>query len=234
VAQSLERVAARLELAFGDAQDFEFTVEDGNLFLLQTREAKRSAWARLKIAVDLAREGVIAPQVALSRLEGIDLGTIVRRRVAGGSGDAIAQGVPAGIGVASGAIALTVEAVRAGAEEGRKMILVRNDIATDDVDGIAGAEGVLTARGGRTSHAAVVARELGKVAIVGCGALRIANDATGCSIAGHRFESGASITLDGETGRIYAGSVAVTEERPQDELAQLAAWQSQPERAASR
>ncbi len=107
----------------------------------------------LQIAVALAEEGLITPREALARLDGLDLAAITRRRVAGG-GDAIALGVPAGIGVATGAVALTVAAARAQAAQGKPVILVRNDIATEDIDGIACAAGVLTARGGRTSHAA--------------------------------------------------------------------------------
>jgi len=224
VSRALDVAAERIERNFRDAQDFEFTVEEGQLFLLQTRDAKRSAWARLKIAVDLARDGLITPEEALARLEGLDLSKIVRRRVAAETGDAIACGTPAGIGVASGAVALSVEAARAAAAQGRKVILVRNDVATEDIDGIACTEGVLTARGGRTSHAAVVARELGKVAIVGCGALEISADETRLAIAGKNFANGAELTLDGETGRIYAGCVRVSDERPDAELAQVKAW----------
>jgi pyruvate,orthophosphate dikinase len=224
--QVLERVAARLEQAFGDAQDFEFTIEEGQLFLLQTRDAKRSAWARLKIAVDLVREGLIRPEEALRRLEGLDLSLIVRRRVVGQLGDPIATGVPAGIGVVTGAIAMSIESARVQAANGPGVILVRNDIATDDIEGIVCSDGVLTAQGGRTSHAAVVARELGKVAIVGCVDLQVSDDEKSCVIAGHRFENGARITLDGETGRIYVGAVEVAEERPDEELKQAEAWRA--------
>ena len=167
------------------------------------------AWARLKIAVDMVREGLIAPEEARQRLEGLDLSTIVRRHVTGRSGKPIAEGVAAGIGVATGRVALTIAAARAQAAQGHRVVLVRADIATDDIDGIASAEGVLTARGGRTSHAAVVAREFGKVAIVGCGELRISNDGTGCVIGGQHFRDGDEITLDGESGNIYAGSVEI-------------------------
>ncbi|MFZ1988244.1 MAG: PEP/pyruvate-binding domain-containing protein [Alphaproteobacteria bacterium] len=226
VSGSLTLASARLERAFCDAQDFEFTVEEGQLFLLQTRDAKRSAWACLKIAVDMAREGVIAPDEALRRLKGLDLSTIVRRRVTGVHGDAIARGMAAGIGVATGIVALSVAQARASAAQGCKVILVRGGITTDDIDGIALAGGVLTAHGGRTSHAAVVARELGKVAIVGCRDLQISGDEASCMIGGKHFVNGDEITLDGETGRIYAGAVEVSEERPQDELAQVAAWSS--------
>lgn len=221
---ALDKMAAQLERIFHDAQDFEFTVEDGRLFLLQTRDAKCSPWARLKIAVDLGREGIIAPADVAHRLAGIDLASLVRRRVRAGAGEALAQGIAAGIGVATGAIALSLAEARSMKQSGRKAILVRDEIATQDIDGIAAADGVLTAKGGRTSHAAVVARELGKVAIVGCVHLRIAADSSHCEIGGRRLQSGEEITLDGETGNVYAGPVMVGEERPVEELAQLADW----------
>jgi pyruvate,orthophosphate dikinase len=224
VGNSLKALATRLEQTFRDVQDFEFTVEEGQLFVLQTRAAKRSPWARLKIAVDLAGEKLIEPEDALRRLEGLDLSALVRRRVAAGPDAVLAEGVAAGIGVAAGEIALTVADARARAARNRPVILVRGDIATEDIDGISCAQGVLTSRGGRTSHAAVVARELGKVAVVGCGALQISDDEASCAIGGRRFESGSWLTLDGESGRIYAGEVPVREERPSAELAQVAAW----------
>ena len=227
VSQSLERMSARLEQVFGDAQDFEFTVHEGELFLLQTREAKRTAWARLRIAVDLAREGLIPKEEALRRLDGLDLSSLVRRRVAQASEPAIAQGVPAGVGVVSGRIAFSVEAVRSERARGGAVIFVRNDIATEDIDAIASADGVLTARGGRTSHAAVVARELGTLAIVGCSAIKIANDGRSCEVNGRQLPEGAWLTLDGESGQVFAGRVEVREERPESELAQVAAWRSE-------
>lgn len=230
---ALDHLAAKLEQTFRDAQEFEFTVEEGELFLLQTREAKRSAWARLKIAVDLACEGVITPEETLRRLKGLDLTVLRHRRVKPGQGDAITQGTPAGTGVASGAIALTIDAARREAARGNAVILVRNDIATEDIDGIANSAGVLTARGGRTSHAAVVARELGKVAIVGCADLALAADEQSCTIAGRRFEAGAQLTLDSDTGRVYAGTVEVSEEQPLEQLAQVEAWEAQLESSSS-
>lgn len=226
VSRSLEHIAIKLEETFRDAQDFEFTVEEGELFLLQTRRAKRSAWARLKIAVDLVREGLVGQEEALRRLDGLDLASLVRRRAVSRGGDAIGQGIPAGIGVATGSIALTIDAARTRAAQGEAVILVRNDIATEDIDGIATAGGVLTARGGRTSHAAVVARELGKVAIVGCRDLQLSTDETSCTIAGRLFRNGDRITLDGETGRIYTGIVEVAEERPIEELALVNGWKN--------
>jgi pyruvate,orthophosphate dikinase len=223
IMNALDHAGGKLERAFGDVQDFEFTVEEGELFLLQTRNAKRSAWARVKIAVDLAKEGLITPKEALRRLNGLDLSSVVRRRVAS-TREAIATGVAAGIGVASGPIAFTSSAARALAAQGKRPILVRNDIVTEDIDGIASAAGVLTARGGRTSHAAVVARELGKVAVVGCQALHLDEPGTACTIAGHHFAEGDVVTLDGENGCIYSGTVDFQEERPLEELALIEDW----------
>jgi pyruvate,orthophosphate dikinase len=226
VMEALEHARGRLEKAFGDVQDFEFTVEEGKLFLLQTRSAKRSSWAKLKFAVDLAEDGLIDRQEALHRLEGLDLSSLVRRSVACGDGRVIASGVAAGMGVATGAMAATIDAARAMAADGRDVILVRNDISTDDIDAIACAVGVLTARGGRTSHAAVVARELGKVAIVGCRQLQLAEDGKSCTIAGHHFGEGDEISLDGESGRVFAGPVEMLEERPTHELAVIEGWKN--------
>ncbi|MDE2463374.1 MAG: pyruvate, phosphate dikinase, partial [Alphaproteobacteria bacterium] len=198
IVAALDGIAARLEGAFRYPQDFEFTVSDGKIYLLQTRDAKCSDWARLKIAVDLVEEGVIGPEEALRRLEGLNSEKLVRRRLAA-TGTVLASGVSASVGVASGPIALSLEEVKAFEEEGQGAILVRSDIRTEDVEGIATAAGVLTAKGGRTSHAAVIARELGKVAIVGCRNLQIAEDGSSCIIGGHVLKPGATVTLDGET-----------------------------------
>lgn len=232
---SIDVMASRLEQSFGDAQDFEFTIDEGQFFLLQTRDAKRSGWARLKMAVDMVREGLIKPEEALRRLVGLDLSTIVRRRLAGDrSRKAIAKGEAAGLGVATGGVALSLESARAFATRGQKSIFVRNDVAADDIEGIASGEGILTARGGRTSHAAVVARELGKVAIVGCDDLRIASDEKSCTIGSHRIVEGDEITLDGDTGNVYLGRVAVKEERPLDELREVETWRRKFPKAATR
>ena len=132
---------------------------------------------------------------------------------------------PAGPGVASGAVVLSAERARSEGHT-RKVILV-SDIVTSDIEGIAACQGILTARGGRTSHAAVVARELGKTAIVGCEDLRLPEDGASCAIGGRQFRAGAEITLDGETGSIYDGIVAFKEEQPEAELAQVARWKQE-------
>lgn len=142
------------------------------------------------------------------RTEGLNLENLTRWRLLVASGDLVAKGVAAGIGVATGAIVFSVEAAREEKRRGRNVILVRADIATDDIDGIVAAEGVLSARGGRTSHAAVVARELDKVAIVGCAALELSPDGNSYAVGGRRPNGGDIITLDGDTGNVYVGAHA--------------------------
>lgn len=229
VAESLDGMAARLERVFGYAQDFEFTVAEGQLYLLQTRDAKCSDWARLKIAVDLVDEGALSPEDARRRLDNLNPDTLERKRVVSGEA-AIAMGIPASIGVATGAVALTIESAKVAMTEGRPAILIRNDILTEDIEGIVAAEGILTMRGGRTSHAAVVARELGKVAIVGCRELNIAEDEKTCTIGTTIFEPGSLLTIDGETGSIYAGSVQFTTEKPELALVKWKSWERAEQR----
>ncbi|WP_374376283.1 PEP/pyruvate-binding domain-containing protein [Dongia sp.] len=222
--QHLMAIRERLELAFGDVQDFEFTIENGKVFLLQTRRAKRTDWAAVKIAVDLARQGLIEPREAVNRLGNVPWEKLTRRRLLGVVGEPLATAKSAGIGVASGRIALTAEAAVAWAGQGVDAILVRNDTTTDDIAGMNAAVAILTAHGGRTSHEAVIARQLNKVCLVGCDALSIAPDGMSCAIGGHRFSPGDFLTLDGDNGVIYAGRLDVGEEKPDAELAQLNDW----------
>jgi pyruvate,orthophosphate dikinase len=221
----LREVVRRLETAFLDVQDFEFTIENGRLYLLQTRRAKRTPWAALRIAIDLVEEGLIAPDRALAQLGAIEIDKLVRRRVRTGE-TPLARGVPASLGVASGPIALSSPAAEAFAKEGRKPILVREDTVTADIAGMAVAGGILTARGGRTSHAAVVARQLDKVCLVGCEALTVSTDGQSCRIAGQLLHEGDIVTLDGESGDIFRGEIAAVEERPTAALAKVAAWRA--------
>ncbi|MCM2329473.1 MAG: PEP-utilizing enzyme [Lysobacter sp.] len=226
VAQRLEELRHALESAFGDAQEFEFTVQDGRLYLLQTRTAKRTPWAALRIAVEQVREGIVAPETALARLAGIDLESIERRRVADEGDAALARAVPASIGLAVGAIALDTKACERLAARGRPAILVRADTSTEDIAGIAAAVGVLTARGGRTSHAAVVARQMGKVCLVGCAALRIDGKARTIAFGGTTRREGETICLDAENGRVLDGEPQVVVERPEGLLSEVAKWRA--------
>ena len=166
-------VAARLEALFHDAQDFEFTVQDGKFFLLQTRRAQRTPLAALRMAVDMVAEGLITPAEALHRLDGIDLASLGRTRFAPPLPAPLARAVVAGAGVASGPVALDAAAAARFAAAGTPAILVRPETLTADIAGLADAAGLLTAAGSRTAHAAVVARQLGKVCLVGCAGLEI-------------------------------------------------------------
>jgi len=227
VAAELTRIRGVLEGEFRDMQDFEFTVESGRLYLLQTRSAKRTPWAALQIAVDMVSEGLITPAQALLRLADIDLEKLERTHLADQiAAKPLASAVAASIGVAAGSIAFNSRSAVALAARGGTVILVRPDIATADLEGIAAAAGVLTAAGSRTSHAAVVARQLGKVCLVNCQALRMASDESYCAIGEVRLQEGDALTLDGDLGRVFAGKLAVEHERPRLALDQVAAWRS--------
>ncbi len=212
--QKLISVGESLETAFQDAQEFEFTVENGELFMLQTRTAKRTDLASLRMAVEMAESGLIKPEEALGRLSAIDIDSITVRRVRS-SRPPLGQAIPAGTGVAQGPIAFTVNAAREFAERGTPAILVRTEIATSDIAGIAVVSGLLAATGGRTSHAAVVAREMGKVCLVGCVNLVIDEQAGQVRLGETVIREGDPLCLDGDAGTIYADSPEIASERPE-------------------
>jgi pyruvate, orthophosphate dikinase len=232
VARELADAKSRLEREFLDMQDFEFTVESGVLHFLQTRAGKRTPWAALHIAVDLVRSQLIAPDEALRRLDAYELNDLSRSRLhVDATNEAVAAAVPAGIGVATGGIALDCQRALELATT-RPVILVRTDLATTDLPGLAVATGVLTANGGRTSHAAVVARQLGKVCLAGCSSLVIDETRRRCSLGGRSFAEGDVITLDGDGGRVYAGTVPTVIERPDEALAIVRQWRTASASAA--
>jgi pyruvate,orthophosphate dikinase len=224
VQAELERAKPRLESEFKDMQDFEFTVQEGQLYFLQTRSGKRTPWAALQIAVDLVAAGTIDAGTALQRLANVELDAVERKRVEPGTDQIpITTGIPASLGVAVGAIAFdSARAQQMAAEQ--PVILVRSEMSPNDLAGLAAATGILTALGGRTSHAAVVARQLGKVSVVGCRALRLNSDSHRCTIGDRTFREGDLITIDGETGRVYPGRVPVVTEKPHDALATIMRW----------
>ena len=225
--RELEHARPRLEREFGDMQDFEFTVEDGRLFFLQARDGKRTPWAATRIAVDLVRGGIVDAQTALQRLEPYDLDAVVRRSIdVATAGEPIARAVAAGPGVATGAVVFDAERARR-LSANSPVVLVRTDIATDDLSGIAAAAGVLTATGGRTAHAAVMARQLGKACVVGCGALRVDAASRTCTVGPRVFREGDVITIDGGSGLIYEGRVDARVERPHDALEAIESWRRQ-------
>jgi pyruvate,orthophosphate dikinase len=225
VKEEIVRVAAQLEREFHDMQEFEFTVEDGRFHILQTRAGKRTSWAALRIAVDQVDAGLLDPATACKRLSGIDVEKLGRLRVVPSSSSRVlCRAVAASSGVAVGAIVFEPARAAELAKDGRSVILVRGSTATEDIAGIAAAAGILTATGGRTSHAAVVARQMDKVCLVGCDALVVDPDGRHCTIAGETFAEGEILALDGHSGEVLAGEVKVEFERPAEALARLAAW----------
>ncbi len=226
LANKLEALRGTLEAVFGDVQDFEFTVEDSKLWLLQTRSAKRTPWAALQIACDLVSEGILDPGTALDRLREYDLERISRTRLAPGLDiQPLGRATPAGIGVAVGGIALDADAARRCAERGESVILVREQTSTDDIAALAVCRGLLTGSGTRTSHAAVVARQLGVVCLVNCTELSIDPHARTLRIGGTQLGEHDTITVDGSDGYIYAGELQLVEEYPIDLLEQVRGWQ---------
>ncbi len=212
IRDQLKDVATRLEGHFRDMQDFEFTVEAGKLYLLQTRNAKRTALASVKVAVDMNDEGLIDDEEIVTRVEPAQLDALLHRRLDPSEGDKpLARGLNASPGAASGKVVFeTDEAAEVGNIE--MVILVRPETTPEDIKGMIAAQGVLTARGGMTSHAAVVARGMGKPAIVGCSDIEISEDRT-CFITkgGEKVVKGEVITIDGTTGDIYRGTVRTVE-----------------------
>jgi pyruvate,orthophosphate dikinase len=220
--RALRQTSGQLERLFRDAQDFEFTVQEGRLYLLQSRNAKRTPWAALRIACELAREGLIDDATAIERLQDYDLNSIETARLAGSNAARpLCSGTPAGPGVAVGQIALDSESAVAMASADRIPILLREDISPDDITGLAAAAGVLTARGGCTSHAAVVARQLGKVCIVGCRELSVSLGKRGCRLGDRWLREGDYLSLDGHSGSVYEGKLAVVVEKPTQYLQEV-------------
>jgi len=225
VVRQLESVRRTLEELFSDAQDFEFTVEDGKLWLLQTRTAKRTALAALQIACDQVDEGIIDPATALQRLEGYDLDQIKLLQLELDPGiEPAGSATPASTGVAAGLVALDVNAALRLAAGTQPVILVREHASTADIAALAVCRGLLTATGSRTSHAAVVARQLGVVCLVNCADLSIGPAAGHLRIGNHKLQAEDPITIDGSSGLIYRGLLRVTEQRPTDLLDRVRTW----------
>lgn len=222
-----------LEAEFQDAQEFEFTVQSGALYLLQTRTAKRTPLASLRIAVEMVDEGVIDAPAALQRVGDLESSSLEIATIDEGTGTLLARGTAASIGVAVGEISFEARDALARVHSGAAVILVREDIATSDIEGIQAAAGVLTTRGGRTSHAAVVARQLGKPCVVACELLRIDADQLSCRFGDVTLHRGDIISLDAATGRVLLGRAQERRQRPQELLARVAAWRTAASAAAA-
>jgi pyruvate, orthophosphate dikinase len=226
VGVALRDTAQRLERLFGDMQEFEFTVEEGELHLLQTRTGQRTRWAACQIAVDQVAEGLTDRDTALRRVQAIQPDKIRRLRLAPDEGQSpVTRATPASLGVATGAIALDCEAAKRMTAAGKPCLLIRSDTSTDDIAGLAVCAGFLTAAGGRTAHAAVVARQLDKVCLVDCRNLVIDMEHRRIRLGSRDFEEGDLMTLDGETGDVYSGKVAVRREKPTAAIEVIRGWQ---------
>ena len=223
--KELTRIYGRLERHYRDMQDLEFTVEQGNLWMLQTRSGKRTAKAALKIAVELANEGFITRKEAVARIEPAALDQLLHPTIdPNAERKVIATGLPASPGAASGEIVLSADEAETLKAEDKKIILVRVGTSPEDIHGMHAAEGILTTRGGLTSHAAVVARGMGKPCVSGAGSLRVDYSAGTVSVAGHTLRQGDVITIDGSTGQVLVGRVPMTEPALSGEFATLMDW----------
>src|SRR5262245_6194782 len=228
-------VKDRLEQHYRDMQDVEFTVEDGRLFMLQTRTGKRTAAAAVRIAVEMAHEGLIDEDTAVRRVEPAALDQLLHpgfdpaaaRRV-------VARGLPASPGAACGQVVFDATQAEACSAAGMAVILVRTETSPEDIGGMHVAQGILTARGGMTSHAAVVARGMGTCCVSGCGDLAVARDGSRARLGDQELKAGDWLSLDGSTGEVMLGRVPMVEPQLSGDFATLMAWADQRRRLAVR
>jgi pyruvate,orthophosphate dikinase len=208
--RELERIRQTLERHFKDVQDFEFTIEDGVVYMLQTRNGKRTAMAALKFSIDMCREKLIDWKTAVVRNPADQLEQLlapVFDAAELGAATAIAEGLPAGPGAASGRVYLNADRAVAAADKGEPVLLVRVETSPEDLRGMIAAGGILTARGGVSSHAALVARQMGKVCVCGAAAVNVDYQARAVTVAGQTFREGDWMSIDGTAGKVYAGQV---------------------------
>jgi pyruvate, orthophosphate dikinase len=223
--KELIRIYRVLEQHYRDMQDLEFTVEQDKLWMLQTRSGKRTAKAALRIAVELANEGLISRKEAVTRVDPAALDQLLHPTIdPSAERKVIATGLPASPGAAAGEIVFSADDAETMKSQGKKVILVRIETSPEDIHGMHAAEGILTTRGGMTSHAAVVARGMGKPCVSGAGALRVDYGAGTLTVAGQVFRQGDLITVDGSTGQVLAGRVAMIEPALSGEFATLMGW----------
>jgi len=221
----LVAICDRLEAHYRDMQDLEFTIEKNKLWMLQTRNGKRTARAALKIACDLVEEGVIGEEEAIGRVEPQALDQLLHPTIdPKAERDLLASGLPASPGAASGEIVFTSEAAEAVKKAGRKCILVRVETSPEDIHGMHAAEAILTTRGGMTSHAAVVARGMGKPCVSGAGSIRVDAKAKTLTVAGRTLTAGDVVTVDGGAGQVLVGEVAMLQPELSGDFAKLMVW----------
>ena len=223
-------IAMKLEAHYRDMQDMEFTIENGKLFFLQTRNGKRTAQAALQIACDLVDEGMITPQEAVTRIEAKSLDQLLHPTFdpeALKAGEVIGQALPASPGAAAGKVYFTAEEAKQAHEQGERVVLVRLETSPEDIEGMHASEGILTVRGGMTSHAAVVARGMGTCYVSGCGDIAINEDDKVFELGGHTFHEGDYISLDGSTGKIYKGDIKTMEASVSGNFGRIMDWADQ-------
>ncbi|MGH6760481.1 MAG: pyruvate, phosphate dikinase [Phyllobacterium sp.] len=219
------KVSDRLESHYADMQDMEFTIERGKLWMLQTRNGKRTAKAALRISVEMAEEGLITKEEAVSRIDPASLDQLLHPTIdPKATRDIIATGLPASPGAATGAIVFTPEEAENAKQEGRKVILVRIETSPEDIHGMHAAEAILTTRGGMTSHAAVVARGMGKPCVSGAGMLRVDYRNETLMAMGVTLKKGDIITVDGSTGQVLKGSVPMLQPELSGDFGRIMEW----------
>ncbi|MEQ2440876.1 pyruvate, phosphate dikinase [Solibaculum intestinale] len=220
-------IANRLETHYRDMQDMEFTIENGKLYMLQTRNGKRTAAAALKIAVDLVDEGMITKEEAVMRVEPKQLDSLLHPQFDAAAIKAakpIASGLAASPGAATGKVVFTAEDAKEWADKGEKVVLVRLETSPEDIEGMAAAQGILTVRGGMTSHAAVVARGMGTCCVSGCGDIKMHEEEKYFEVAGKTIKEGDYISIDGSTGNIYAEAIPTVEATISGDFGRFMAW----------
>ena len=221
------KVCNILEDHYRDMQDMEFTVEHGKLYMLQCRNGKRTASAALKIACDLVDEGMISEQQAVAMIDPRNLDTLLHPQFdpkALKATEPVGKALPASPGAACGKIVFTAEDAKAWAERGEKVVLVRLETSPEDIEGMKAAQGILTVRGGMTSHAAVVARGMGKCCVSGCGAINMDEANKQFTLAGKTYHEGDWLSLDGSTGSIYDGAMPTVDASVGGDFGRIMAW----------
>ncbi len=225
VYKELEGIYLKLEDHYRDMQDIEFTIQEGKLYMLQTRTGKRTAGSAIRIAVEMVEEGMISKETAVQRVDPAQLDQLLHPMIDPKADvKSVAKGLPASPGAAVGKVVFTPEEAEIAAEHGEKVILVRPETTPEDVGGMHAAQGILTAIGGMTSHAAVVARGMGKCCVVGCGALRINEAAGECVIGGSKVKHGDFITLNGSTGEVIIGQAPLIQPEITGNFEKLMGW----------
>ena len=219
------KAADTLEHHYKDMQDIEFTIERGRLYMWQTRNGKRTGQAAVQVAYDLVQENILTPAEAIMKVEPAHIEQLMHRRIDPSAKlDVIAKGLPASPGAASGAVVFDANSAAKKAAEGVKTLLVRMETTPEDIHGMVAAQGILTSRGGMTSHAAVVARGMGKPCVCGCDALRIDYEKQTATVAGHVINAGDILSIDGTTGRVILGAVPVIDALFSKEYDQILKW----------